>query len=144
MRERVLLTQVFAVTRRVLRHQDQFLYTFFGQLMCFSDDRAKAPAAKVSAHLGNETEGTGAIAAFGDLDERIMGRRSKYTRRRFVIEIRRALIAERNNRKRSSIRVRIANSEDVIDLTGTDEGVNLGHFRFQFIAITLDQTAGNY
>src|SRR6266852_1380008 len=84
-RQRIRLAEVFAVTRRVLRYQDQFLHAFFGQLVRLSDDRAKATAAKVAAHLGNETESTGAIAAFGDLDEGVVTGRRKHARRRFVV-----------------------------------------------------------
>src|ERR1051325_5473307 len=71
MRQRILLAEVLAIARRVLRDQNQFLYAFFGKLMSFSDDRSKATAAKVSPHLRNETERAGSIATFGDLDERV-------------------------------------------------------------------------
>src|SRR5437588_1790866 len=112
--------------------------------MRFGDDRSKSPAAKVSAHLRNETESTGPIAAFGDLNERVMRRRGEYARRRFVVKICRALISQRNHRERSRIRLRIADAQDVIDLAGADERIDLGHLSFQLIAISFNQTAGDY
>src|SRR6185436_18560202 len=66
-REGILLAQIFAVTRRVLGHEDDLFHTFFCELMCLGDDRAEATTAEMSTHLRNETEGTRAIAAFGDL-----------------------------------------------------------------------------
>src|SRR5947208_12607169 len=105
--------------------------------MSFGDDRSKAPAAKVSAHLRNEAEGAGAIAAFSDLDVSVMTRRREHARCRFVVKIGRALIAERNYRQRTRIRLRITDTEDVVDLTRTDEGVDFRHLSLQFIAIPL-------
>src|SRR2546430_4741306 len=106
--------------------------------MRFGDDRSKSPAAKVSAHLRNETESAGTIAAFGNLNERVMRRRGEYARRRFVVEISRALITERNNRQRSRVCLRIADAQDVIDLTGADKRIDLGHLSFQLIAISFN------
>src|SRR5713226_3965390 len=112
--------------------------------MCLSDDRAKAPAAKMSAHLRNEAEGTRAVAAFGNLDEGIVTRRSEHARGRLVVEISRALIAEWEHRQRPRVRPGIANAQDVVDLASADKGINFRHFGFQLIAITFNQTTGNY
>src|SRR6266404_2757642 len=110
MSERVFLAQVFAVARRILGHQNQFLHAFFGELMCLSDDRAKAPAAKMSAHLWNEAESTWAVTAFSNLDEGIVTRRSEHARGRLIVEVSRALIAERKHRQRPRVRPGIANA----------------------------------
>src|SRR5437588_7473311 len=98
MSERILLFEVFTISRRILCHQNQFFHAFFRQLMSFRDDRSESTAAKVSAHLRNETEGTRTIAALGNFDKGIMGRRGEDARRRFIVEISRALIAERHDR----------------------------------------------
>ena len=45
--------------------------------------------------------------------------------------------------KRTRVGLRIANREDVVDLTGADERIDFRHLRFQFIAITFDQTTGD-
>src|SRR5712692_2080745 len=108
--------------------------------MRFGDNRTKAPAAKMAAHLRDKTERTWTIAAFGDLDESVMARRRQHTRRRFIVEVRRALIAERDHRKRSRVNAWIANREDVVNLAGADEGIDLRHLCLQLIAITLNQT----
>ena len=94
MRQRILPAKVLSVARRILRHEYQFLHTFFSKLVCFRNDRTESPAAKMAAHLRNETECARAVAAFGDLDEGIVAWRSQHARRRFVVQIRRALIAK--------------------------------------------------
>src|SRR5207249_3671629 len=106
--------------------------------MCFSDNRSKPAAAKVSAHLGNEAERAGTITTFGDLDESVMRWRGEYARRRFIVEICRTLIAERNHRQRSGICLRIADAEDVVDLTSADECIDFGHLSPQLVAITFN------
>src|SRR5437870_4266040 len=111
--------------------------------MCLSDDRAKSPAAKMSSHLRNEAEGTRAVAAFGNLDEGIVTRRSEHARRRFIVEISRALIAERKHRQRPRVRPGIANAQDVVYLASADKGIHFRHFGFQLIAIALNQTTRN-
>src|ERR1051325_586378 len=111
--------------------------------MGFGDQRSKTATAKMSAHLWNKTKSAGPIAAFGDFDEGVMRGRRQNTRRRFVVEISRALIAERNDWKRARVGFRIANGEDVIYLAGADESIHLGQRRFQVVAITFDQTAGH-
>src|SRR2546423_463532 len=78
MSKSILLAEVFTITRRVLRDEDQFLHAFFRKLMSFGDDGSESPAAKVPAHLRNEAEGARTIAAFGNLDEGVMRRRGKY------------------------------------------------------------------
>ncbi len=80
-REGVLLAQVFAVARRILGYQNQFLHTFLRKLMCFGDDRAEAATAKMSAHLRNETESAGTVTAFSDLDEGIVAGSRQHARR---------------------------------------------------------------
>src|SRR5437762_8333234 len=108
--------------------------------MSFGDDRSKTTTAKVPAHLRNETESARTIATFGNLYERVVRWCRQHTRRRFVVEIRCALIADWYDWKRASVGLRIANSEYVVDLTGADEGVNFRYLSFQFFAITFDQT----
>src|SRR5690349_4340985 len=110
--------------------------------MRFGDDRTEAAAAKVSAHLRNETESTRTIAAFGNLHKCIMGRCGEHARRRVVVQIGRALIAELDHRQAARVGLRIADGEDVVDLVRADERIDFGHLRLQFVAITLDQTTG--
>src|SRR5712692_12117533 len=111
--------------------------------MGFGNDRTKPPAAKMTAHLWNETERTRTITAFGDFYERVVARRGQHARRRFIIKISRALIAKRNHRQPPRVRLWIANAEDVVDLARANEGIDFRHFCFQLIAITLNQTAGD-
>src|SRR5712692_10893501 len=111
--------------------------------MRFGDDRSKAPAAKMSPHLRDETERAGTIAAFGNLYERVVTRRGEHTRRRFIIQVSCGLIAERDDWQRSGVCLRVADAEDVIELTGADERINLRHLCFQLIAITFDQAPRN-
>ena len=144
MRQRVRFVQVLAITRRILRDQDQFLHALFGKLVCFGDDRSKPATAKMTAHLRNKTEGTGTVAPFGNLDIGVLARRGEHARRRLVVEIGRALISERNHRQRTRVRLGIANAEDVRDLTGADESIDFGHFGFQLVPIAFDQTSGNH
>src|SRR4029079_6788230 len=76
----ILFAEVFPIPGRVLGHQDQFLDTFFGQLLSFGDDRTKATTAKVTAHLRNETESTWPITTLSDFYKRVMRRSRQYTR----------------------------------------------------------------
>src|SRR5262245_60783455 len=93
MRKRVLLSEIFAVTRRILRHENQFFDAFFGKLMCFGNDGSEASATKMAAHLRNETKFAGPIAAFGNFYESIMTRRCQHAWRRFIVQVSRRLIA---------------------------------------------------
>ena len=98
----------------------------------------------MAAHLRNETESTRPVAAFRNLDEGVVTWRGQHSRRRFVVEISRALIAERNHRQRSHVGLRIADAQVVIDLTGADKSIDLGHRGFQLISIAFNQAAGHY
>src|ERR1700747_3332535 len=111
--------------------------------MRFGDNRTEGPTAKMSAHLRNKTESAGTVTSFSDLDEGIVAGSRQHTRRRFIVEISCALIAKRHDGQRSGVRVGIANGEDVVDLTGANESIHLGHFRFQLVAITLNHAPGN-
>src|ERR1051325_3995957 len=108
--------------------------------MGFGDQRSKTATAKMSAHLWNKTKSAGPIAAFDDFDEGVMRGRRQNTRRRFVVEISRALIAERNDWKRARVGFRIANGEDVIYLAGADESIHLGSRRLLIPATRFDPT----
>src|SRR6059036_2891543 len=108
MSERVLLPKVLSIARRILRDEDQFLHAFFRQLVRFSNDRSKAAAAKMAAHLRDETEGTRTIASFRNFYVRIVTRRRQHAWGRLIIQISRALISEGNYGQSSRIRFRIA------------------------------------
>jgi hypothetical protein len=95
----------------------------------------------MSAHLRDETEGARAVAPFGDLDKRAVAGRGEDARRRFVVEISRALIAERDDGERARVDFVVADFRDVVDLIRADEGVNFGNLRAQLVSITLDETA---
>src|SRR6267143_7020227 len=106
--------------------------------MCLCNDRSKTTAAKMSTHLGDETESARPIAAFSDFDERVVRRRGQHARCRLVVQIRRTLIAQRNYRQRSRVRLWIADTQDVVDLTGADERIDFRHLGFQLVAISLN------
>src|SRR5438445_11693122 len=108
MSERVLLPKVLSIARRILRDEDQFLHAFFRQLVRFSNDRSKAAAAKMAAHLRDETEGTRTIASLGNLYEGRVTRRREHAWSRFIVQIGCALIPEGNYGQRSRIRFWIA------------------------------------
>src|SRR5712691_9816245 len=112
--------------------------------MRFGDYRTKASAAKMAAHLRNETESAGTIATFGNLDERVVTWGRQHARSRFIVKIGRTLIAEWQHRQRPRVCFWVANAEDVVELARPDEGIDLRHLCFQLIAVTLNQTAGNY
>src|ERR1700704_6361241 len=97
----------------------------------------------MSAHLWDETESTRTITAFGDLDEGIVAGGRQHARRRLIVKISCALIAECDHRQAPRVRTWITNREDVIDLTGADERIDLGHLSLQLIAIALDQAPGH-
>ena len=107
--------------------------------MSFGDDRSEATAAEVPTHLRNEAERARAITTFGDLYKRIVRRRGQHAWRRFVVEIRRALIADRHDRKQARVGFGIANGEDVVDLIGADESIDFGNLRLQLVSITLNK-----
>ena len=72
-----------------------------------------------------------------------MRRSGQHARRRIVVEVRGALIAERDNGKRASVGLRIANGKYVVDLVRADERVDFRNLSFQLVAITLDEAAGD-
>src|ERR1043166_100914 len=111
--------------------------------MSLGYNRTKTTAAKMATHLRNEAESARAVATFRNLNERVMTWCCQHAWSRFVIEIGCALISQRNYRQRSRVRFWIADLQNIVDLTGADEGVNLRHLSFQFIAISLNQTTGN-
>src|SRR5882724_3345908 len=98
----------------------------------------------MAAHLRNETEGARPVATFGDLDEGIVARRGQHARRRFVVQISCALISKGDDWKRTCVRLRITNGEDVVYLAGTDKGIDFRQRRFQLITIAFDETAGDH
>src|SRR3954470_5680282 len=126
-RECVLLAEVFAVTRRVLRDEYQLLDASFGQTLRLGHDRAEAAASEVAAHLRNEAEGARAVAALGNLDVCEVRGRGEHARRRVVVEIRRRLVAERQHRKLPRVDALVGDLSYVADLARADEGVNFGH-----------------
>jgi len=56
-------------------------------LLCLGDDGFEAAGAEFAAQVGDDAEGAGVVAAFGDFD--VSGRlgRSQESRRGFVVEI---------------------------------------------------------
>ena len=56
-------------------------------LLGFGDDGFEAPRAELAAQVGNDAEGAGVIAAFGDLDVGRCAARGDQTRRVFVVEV---------------------------------------------------------
>src|SRR5688572_19437731 len=111
--------------------------------MSLGDYRTETPAAKMSTHLRDETECTRSIATFCDLHECVMRRRCEHARRRIIVQVGRALIAEWHNGQRASVGVRVANGKDVVDLVGTDKSVDFRNLRFQLVSITLNEAAGD-
>src|SRR5262245_39324639 len=95
----------------------------------------------MSAHLRNKAEGTRTVTTFGDFYVGVMTRGREHPRRGLIVEISRALIAQRNHRQRPRISLRIADAEDVVDLTGADERIDFWHLSPQLVAIALNQTA---
>ncbi len=98
----------------------------------------------MAAHLRDETEGAGTVAAFRNLYERVVSGRCKNARRRFIVKICRALIAYGKDWKRASVYALIANFRYLVYLIRAYEGVNFRQLRAQLFTIALDQTACDY
>ena len=81
MRQRILLAQIFAVARRILRDQNQFLHALRCQPLRLFKNRTETTAAKMAAHLRYETESAGTVAAFSNLYESVVRGRSQNARR---------------------------------------------------------------
>ena len=136
------VSEIFAVTRRILGHENELFDAFFSKLVSFGDDRSEATTAEVPAHLRNEAERARAITAFGDL----------YKRNATAWPTRVALIRRRDTSRSDCRSARpeasacwfwIANGEDVVDLIGADESIDFRNLRLQLISITLNQTTRN-
>src|SRR5215831_7404097 len=98
--------------------------------MGFRHNGAKTAAAKMAAHLRNETEGAGAITPLGNLYVGVMARCGQHSRRRFIVEVGRRLVADWNYRQGARVCLRIADAEDIVDLTRADEGIDFRHLSF--------------
>src|SRR6185369_17560700 len=68
-RQRIDLTEIFPVTRRILCDQDKLFYTLFRKIASLFNDRPEPPRTKRTAHRGDRTERTRSVAAFSNLDE---------------------------------------------------------------------------
>src|SRR6185369_12350732 len=142
-RQRIDLTEIFSVTRRILCDQDKLFYTLFRKIASLFNDRPEPPRTKRTAHRGDRTERTRPVAAFGDLDERGMRFRGPQPRRVFVVKISCGFVPDRRYREFFRVKFIVRRFENIVDLRGADESVDIGEFLHQIVAITLDQTAGN-
>ena len=66
--EAVLEAKVFAVAGGVLADEGDFLDAAGDEGLGFGDDGLEAAGAEFSAQVGDDAEGAGVVAAFGDLD----------------------------------------------------------------------------
>ena len=66
--EAVFQAKVFAVAGGVLADESDFLHAAGDELLRFGDHGLEAPRAELAAQVGNNAEGAGVIAAFGNLD----------------------------------------------------------------------------
>src|SRR5208337_851354 len=80
-RQAIAKAEIFAVGSGVLADEGYFPRAGSGKIFSFANDRFKAAAAKRAAQLGNDAKRAGMIAAFGDLDIRLMLRRGDDARR---------------------------------------------------------------
>ena len=66
--ETVFQTQVFAVAGGVLADEGDFLNAAGDELLGFGDDGLEAAGTEFAAQVGDDAEGAGVVAAFGDFD----------------------------------------------------------------------------
>ena len=130
--------QVGAVGRQILRDEADLLGAAGDQIARLAQHRLGRAAALRAAELGDDAEGAGAIAPFGDLDVRGVRRLRAAPRRRVVVEIgRRVDDAQAVDRPGDRL-------GDGADLVGADELIDLGHLRRQLFRVALRQTAGDH
>ncbi len=58
--------QIQSIVCRILRNDNEFLYSFFGKQLCFVYKFFHRPAAMFSPHEWNGAKRTGIVASFGD------------------------------------------------------------------------------
>jgi len=83
----VFEAQVFAIAGGVLADEGDLLNAASDEALGFGDNRFETPRAEFAAQIGDDAEGAGVVAAFGDFDVGGRARRGEETRRRFVVEI---------------------------------------------------------
>ena len=66
--EAVFEAEIFAVTGDVLADEVDFADAFVEEATGFEDEAFEAAAAEVTAELGDDAEGAGVVAAFGDFN----------------------------------------------------------------------------
>jgi hypothetical protein len=71
--EAVFETEVFAVTGGVLTDEGDLADAAGDELLSFGDDGFKAARTEFSAEVGDDAEGAGVVAAFGDFDAEDLG-----------------------------------------------------------------------
>ena len=86
-REAVFQAEVFAVAGGVLADEGDFLHAAGDELLGFCDHGFEAARAEFAAQIGNDAEGAGMIAAFGDLDVCGGAASGDEARRVFVVKI---------------------------------------------------------
>ncbi|MNL03294.1 hypothetical protein D3C87_1238260 [compost metagenome] len=131
---------LLAVTGGVLGDQDELLDAALGQHLGFLDDGVHRAGRVAAAQLRNDAEGAGVIAAFRDLE--VGGRadggqeaRQDHRNRRlgFVLDHREAF----------ALLDASHDVDDLVELGGTDHGVDFRKLREQVALVPLDEAAGD-
>src|SRR5580692_2542396 len=136
LRQAVAKAQILAVGSRVLADQGNFARASSGEILRFTNDGFKTAAAKCSAQLRNDAEGTGMIAAFGDLDVRGVARGGNNARRQVVIEKRRRC-------GRQHPQIAMDSFKDALDFAGSYDGIDLRNLLENLVAKAFDETSGD-
>src|SRR4051794_36084124 len=68
-RQSIDLTEVFAVSRRILGDQDDLFYSLFRELTGLFDDRSETARPEAATHRRDRAERARAVAALGYLNE---------------------------------------------------------------------------
>ncbi len=135
MGEAVFEAQVFAVAGGVLADEIDFADAHGEHASGFVDDAFKAAAAELTAELRDDAEGTGVIAAFGDLDIRGVARGGEDAGRQIVIQIRFG--------RQFLWRDAFAERGDFVELVGAEHGIHFGQIVLNVGAVALHQAAGH-
>jgi hypothetical protein len=121
------------------------LHAARGEHLGFPHDRVGGAAAVVATERRNNAEGALVIAAFGNLQIRIVSRSREKSWRIRVVDIGRQLLRSNRDAIRSQQRdrSRADDAEDVLDFASADDGIDLRNFCAQFVAIAFTHAAGD-
>ena len=125
--------EVFAVGGGVLPNQIDFANAPIEEARGFGDHGFQMAAAEMAAILRDHAEGAGMVAAFRDFDVSEMARSREHARREVVVQVRLGW----NPRRLHALAYR----HDARQVIGADNGIDLGDFLADGVAVAFHQAA---